>query len=122
MYKQKNGWKIEKSESHVGEGFVLSTPEEDDHQDVRDVVQCWHQNVPDQERNGGNGVCSLDILTERLSLARRELPNIRLDISRQAEPSLQTFLLTADIHLVLSCPVSPSVPAPSHIMGACTEG
>ena len=102
MYKQENGWKIEKSQSHVGEGFVLFTPEEDDHQDVRDVVQYRHQNVAEKERNGVNFVCSLDILTERLSLARRELPNIRLDISRQTEPPLQTFLLTAALHLGLS--------------------
>ena len=95
MYKQENGWKIEKSEGHVGEGFVLSPPEKDDHQDVRNVVEYWQDNIPDQECDGVNSVCSLDILTESLTLARREILNVRLNISRQTQPPLQTSFLTA---------------------------
>ena len=110
MYKQKNGWQIEKSECHVGECFVLSSPEEDDHQDVRYVVQYRHQNVPDQEGDGVNCLSSLDILTERQTLARREILHVRLNIAGQPQPPLETFLLSGDFHLVLSWAAQPGQP------------
>ena len=55
---------IEERESHVGEYLVFFSPEEDDHQNVRDIVEYWHQDVSHDEGEGGDPVSPLYILTE----------------------------------------------------------